>query len=463
MAEEKKKNQYETYDFKPDIGDRVSPTFCALAWLHRFTNIGGEVQLCCVSEEYNSDLLDENGIKMNLDRVQDDEVIMNSQWMKDLRLEMLKGKWPSYCERCRLTEEGGGFSRRQFENAANSRFITKLVNDTRPDGSINVRVRSVDFRLGNLCNLACRMCNPRSSSKWVRDWLKIDQDWFGKTDQELDQYRRYNYYKNPKVWENFKKQVPYLRHLHFAGGEPMIVPQMVEALKICIDSGNSGNMSLTYNTNVMVLPDEVKELWQKFGYVRIYASIDAFGKLNDYIRYPSKWDIISRNLEDLEANFDKYHLRQVLVMSTVQAYNITQVGDLFTYLRENFERITPVPHLINLHHPYHYRTQILPPELKTLARERLMEHKALAKEKMLSIPRMHRFMFYLEAMDEAVHFMESEDRQDLLPQFLRAALSKDRFRDESLFDLLPEFEVLKDWLPKHENNTLNTGAPLVDL
>lgn len=82
---------------------------------------------------------------------------------------------------------------------------------------------------------------------------------------------------------------------------------------------------------------------------------------------------------------------------------------------------------------------------------------------MLSIPRMHRFLFYLEAMDEAVHFMESEDRQDLLPEFLRSALSKDRFRGENMFELLPEFEVLKKWLPQNFDKSVRQGAPSVNL
>ena len=60
---------------------------------------------------------------------------------------------------------------------------------------------------------------------------------------------------------------------------------------------------------------------------------------------------------------------------------------------------------------------------------------------------MKKFLFYLEALDEAVHFMESEDRQDLLPAFVRAAVSKDRFRGENLFDLVPEFAVLRDRIP----------------
>ena len=44
----------------------IPKTFCVLPWIHRFTNIGGEIQVCCTSEEYNSShVLDSNGAVMN--------------------------------------------------------------------------------------------------------------------------------------------------------------------------------------------------------------------------------------------------------------------------------------------------------------------------------------------------------------------------------------------------------------
>lgn len=43
--------------FDSQAGDRISSTFCVLPWMHRFTNIGGEVQVCCVSEEFDTYVL----------------------------------------------------------------------------------------------------------------------------------------------------------------------------------------------------------------------------------------------------------------------------------------------------------------------------------------------------------------------------------------------------------------------
>jgi hypothetical protein len=86
---------------------------------------------------------------------------------------------------------------------------------------------------------------------------------------------------------------------------------------------------------------------------------------------------------------------------------------------------------------------VLPQELKTSAKDRLLIAKDEAEKVMRRRVRMKRYRFYLDLVDEAIEFMESEDRQELIPSFLRAASSKDTLRNEKLFEVIPEFNVLK--------------------
>jgi len=69
-------------------------TFCVLPWLHRFTNIGGEIQVCCSSEEYDNHILSDSGHKLMAPSDEDDAMIMNTRFMKELRLQLLNGQWP---------------------------------------------------------------------------------------------------------------------------------------------------------------------------------------------------------------------------------------------------------------------------------------------------------------------------------------------------------------------------------
>ncbi|MGZ3722403.1 MAG: twitch domain-containing radical SAM protein, partial [Bdellovibrionales bacterium] len=269
-----------------------SSKFCALAWVHRFTNVGGEIQVCCTSEETDNNIYSNDGKKMKIGDAYSDEQILNSSYMKNLRKQLLSGEWPEICGRCKVTEEIGGVSRRVDENRHFASLTGKLLESTAPDGTIPVEVKSADYRLGNLCNLACRMCNPCSSTPW----LKYSQA-FAKGSQpfsaeELAEFARMNWYESPKFIAYVKTQLPSLEHLHFAGGEPLINPQMEPLLRQCVDLGVAKNITLTYNTNLTKISDEIKALWPEFKAVHLYISIDAFGKLNDYIRHPSRWSVI---------------------------------------------------------------------------------------------------------------------------------------------------------------------------
>jgi organic radical activating enzyme len=420
-------------------GNRISPTFCVLPWVHRFTNIGGEIQVCCTAEEYHQAIPADDGSPLQITQCNDDHAIMNVQFMKDLRKKMLVGEWHPICTRCKETEEGAGNSRRHYENHRYRDVIDEIVASTHPDGSIETRVRSADFRLGNTCNLACRMCNPKSSARWVYEWPRVDHQWFGNSAEELAAFRGFDWYKNPEIWENFKKQIPTLRHLHFAGGEPLIVPQMTELLRICVQSGFAKNIELTYNTNITRISDELKELWPNFRIVRVLASVDAFGQMNEYIRHPSKWTEIDANLRDLDRNFHKYGLTEVMPMCTVQMYNILHLEPLYEYLADGFKNVAPVPHLINLHHPLYYRTQVLPKELKSLARERLSAIRKNAESRFASRRFSPRYHHVLNSVADALHFLDAEDMSERLPQFVRSCVSKDRVRGQNLIQHVPEY------------------------
>ena len=44
-----------------------------------------------------------------------------------------------------------------------------------------------DIRIGNLCNLRCKMCNPGESTKWYDEWMDTMFDGFKSDFASLDQ------------------------------------------------------------------------------------------------------------------------------------------------------------------------------------------------------------------------------------------------------------------------------------
>jgi hypothetical protein len=418
--------------------------FCALPWVHRFTNIGGEIQVCCTSEETDNNIYDEAGRRMNIRDGLSDERIMNSSYMKNLRRRLLNGEWPEICRRCEITEDTGGISRRQDENRHFENLIPQLIESTQEDGTIPVDVKSADYRLGNLCNLACRMCSPRSSTPWLKFSVKLAESGIAPfSEEQWKEFSSYDWHQSPAFLEQVRAQLPTLTHLHFAGGEPLINPQMARLLRQAVDSGFSKNIRLTYNTNLTRVPAEIKELWPHFQSVHLYVSIDAFGPLNDFIRFPARWSEVDANLRDLDRNFSKYGLEYVAIMTTAQIYNIFHLEALYDYLFENMKHVMQLPKLIDLYVPTPLRTQVLPERLKSLARSRLVRILIKSEERLRAGLIRPEEAGTLDSLRGSIAFLELENREDELAQFWAYTEELDRLHKKNTVDFIPELSAAR--------------------
>lgn len=415
------------------MSDQFGRAFCVLPWLHSFINIGGEYQVCCTSEEFHDGILDNSGNIFNIKNQPNLKHVMNSDFMKNLRLSMLDGELPELCTRCIVTEKMAGTSRRMIENMKFEQLVPSLLETTDRDGTIPLDIRSADFRLGNICNLECRMCNPRSSIMWNKDWNKFKNPKDHISPELEDEYSSYDWINDDYLLTELKQKLGKLKILHFAGGEPLIAPRMAEMLQLCIDYKVADKMSLTYNTNVYKLPEKVLNLWKHFKEVHLYCSIDGFGKVNEYIRVPSKWEVIDKNLRFLDEHADEYNIKEILFSVTVQAYNILNLDDLIRYT-QTFKRATRAPSFVNLFSPHYMMTQVLPPHIKKLAAERLQAAKQGLDE---ILPR--HLHYLIENIDQAINYMNAKDlHPELWNEFIDFNLKMDESKGLKMEDCIPE-------------------------
>ncbi len=329
------------------------------------------------------------------------------------------------------------------ENHNFSALIPQLVESTAPDGAISVDVKSADYRLGNLCNLACRMCSPRSSTPWLKYSISMaDSGIQPFTREQWDEFSNYNWYESPQFIEHVQAQMPSLEHLHFAGGEPLINPQMGALLKKCVEQGCAKNIKLTYNTNLTRISDELKALWPEFKSVHLYISVDAYGKLNEYIRHPSRWRDIDANLRDIDDNFAKYGIEYAAIMTTAQLYNIFRLDELYDYLFANMKNVMKLPKLIDLYVPTPLRTQALPAHLKTLAKARMHAILEKAEERLNNGLIRAEEAGTLDSLRGSIAFIDLEDRSDELSQFWSYTLELDRLHKKSTLDFIPELQAV---------------------
>jgi MoaA/NifB/PqqE/SkfB family radical SAM enzyme len=354
-----------------------SPSFCVVPWIHRQVNERGFFKVCCVAEGQENFLINERGKRIHIQGDESENEISNSPRLKELRRKMLNGEWDPICTRCLIAERAGGGSSRTGQNNKFRHRISEVLSATAPDGTVVApMVRQLDIRLGNHCNLTCRMCSPGASNLWIDSFDRVQPWRYRLGSNYLGVLERIDWFKDPAVWNKFRAQLPAIEWLHFAGGEPMMIPEMIQALRICTDSGFANRINLSYTTNITLLPRAVTDLWPQFKSVSLICSIDGYGPVNEYIRRPSRWHIVDRNLRTLDAHFSEWNIRQVFTNATVQVYNVLDLDKLYAYLRSGFQHILPAPMLTPLSWPAYFSVQNLPSDIKKLARERLLNETA---------------------------------------------------------------------------------------
>lgn len=121
-----------------------------------------------------------------------------------------------------------------------------------------------------------------------------------------------------------------IRQVNLIGGEPMLIEQCTDVIRHLVDSGHAPQMVLSVTTNGMVIPDGWLELASQFRQVTLTISLDGFGAVSEYIRYPSKWDQIYANILRYKSLPNVY----MLVNATVQTYNMLHVVDLIRFCDE---------------------------------------------------------------------------------------------------------------------------------
>ncbi len=381
----------------------------------------------------------------------------NNAYMRGVRVQMLNGEVPAACTKCFKEEAAGHRSKRNWETEYWSSRVSveNLVKETASDGRIQPKIKYVDLRLGTKCNLKCIMCSPHDSSLWVGDWRKLHPQIQSPSLKEVMQWNNngqidgasYDWHvENPQFWEELYAQLPHIDQLYFAGGEPLIIEEHYTLLEECVRRGEAAHIELRYNSNGLVLPERLFDLWRQFRRVRFHFSIDSIGEMNHYIRYPSAWSQIEENLHRLDRSDIKV---EVTVACAVQILNIFYIPEFIEWkLAQNFKKINPWPlgaGLINFHFVYHpamLNVKVLPPEFKQAVREKYEYYVKILAERFKNQPEFFKNEYGIRRLMGLVQFMESEDWSNRMPEFREYIQLMDKIRGTDFATTFPEMVSL---------------------
>ena len=128
------------------------------------------------------------------------------------------------------------------------------------------------------------------------------------------------------------------------------------------------------------IPKKAEELWKHFKLVQIGISLDGFGNVNNFIRYPSQWSKIENNLLKLDKLEGKFYL---FIKTTVSVLNIWHLPEFIEYImRSNYRRMNcaanfTITNLQFVHGPEHLNSNILNNSFK----EKIFNHFDYYKKK----------------------------------------------------------------------------------
>jgi len=282
--------------------------------------------------------------------------------------------------------------------------------------------------------MSCRTCGDTFSNIWTEE-NKKRFGWAPDTPGVI-----YCGRNETDMLEQLIEHLPYVEHIYFAGGEPLIMPEHYQLVQTLVER-ELFHVELSYNTNFSKLEygkgNDILEDWKRFDSVSIGASLDAMGSRAEYMRKGTKWEQAVLNRKRmLEVCPDvRFH-----ISCTVSLYNVLHITDFHRQWAEQ-GLIRPVDwHSNILMGPRDRRVDVLPPHLKDIAREKILLHiewlntcDQSARER--CIP----------GYEAIIRVMDKEDRTDLIPEFYRINDPLDEWRKEKFDDVFPELTDMRKY------------------
>ena len=288
---------------------QIPKTVCAAAWFHTYASPQGARRLCCASRESAQNDIMKQYIDLPSKHKGEFKPTTlkehwNSEYMKDIRRRMMEGEEIEQCQVCNEQILNLWTYRQYFNETLFANRFDEIYDKTDEDGHTDTEVISFDYRLSNLCNFKCRMCGPPLSSSWEsearqhEDWNKEKDPWMiPKIKAVIEEFQ--TDVLEEELDEAIDRKI--IREVYWVGGEPLMWEAHWRLMDKMVKNKVSKVVTLRYNTNLSRIDWKGKNLFKdylfSFKHTNICASIDATGKIGEFIRTGLDWEKWVENWE----------------------------------------------------------------------------------------------------------------------------------------------------------------------
>jgi MoaA/NifB/PqqE/SkfB family radical SAM enzyme len=288
----------------------------------------------------------------------------------------------------------------------------------------------LDLKLGNICNLKCRICGSWSSSQFASEeiaWTHPDK----RRDSHAYQMLRAGAWPrdNPQFWQQIEQHLADIRYIEFTGGEPFMIAEHFDMLQGIVDCGIAGQVEIHYNTNGTQYPEQAEQIWQHFKTVEIAFSIDDVGERFEYQRTNAHWTEVCANMDRFRDLKEIYPNIQLQICTTVNVFNVRYLDQIADWIYRNREGFNFV-YWNMMHDAWYFSIATLPDSAKASVAEHL---------RTAPVPDLYRAEF-----DRIVEFMlkGASTSGDMLRMKIA---DLDRKRQQNFATVAPEMAALIDY------------------
>jgi MoaA/NifB/PqqE/SkfB family radical SAM enzyme len=251
--------------------------------------------------------------------------------MKQLRTQFLNREQPSTCQRCWSEESAGRTSKRMHTLDRLKHIIgnQEWTQDAKP-------LMFLDLKLGNICNLKCRICGSWSSSQFATEELQATPPEHRKNTFAYQMLRAGAWPRdNQQFWTEIDECLDQIRYIEFTGGEPFLIQEHFDMLQGIVDRGIAHQVEIHYNTNGTQYPEQAEKIWRNFKTVEIAFSIDDVGPRFEYQRSNAVWHEVCdkldrfRDLKEIHSNI------KLQVCTTVNVFNVRYLSEVAQWVERN--------------------------------------------------------------------------------------------------------------------------------
>jgi MoaA/NifB/PqqE/SkfB family radical SAM enzyme len=369
----------------------------------------------------------------------------NGEYMKDVRRKMIKGEKVSACNKCYLLESQGQQSLRQTMGEGQPE---QFKDDLESDGTIKTMPRDIELHFGNVCNLKCRMCSHYFSHMIGKEMLAVQQDdpeffrWIQEQGGNVNNWSTgdltevYDWYKDKAVLENtFEEIHNHVQSIRVIGGEPTIIPEFWQMFEYLKSKNSLKDKFIKITTNGTNTNPKMTEWFSQMKGVTIMISLDGLDLRNRYIRYPSNWQAIMKNIREYKSIAHLHPSVSLFVAPTPQILNVDQLTDFCIFFENEEVTVGINPDVVS---PKICDFNYFPMEYKKIVVDKLKINLAKIKN---NINRTH--------IENTIKVLQQDFNEKEIDQNIRNFVKyndyMDKFRNtDSWRDLLPELaEVIE--------------------